>query len=220
MPTFYAPMEGYPGSRVGETYFTTTGGPSYSDTQPLYGTTSGFFTQNTKISRSSTFTGTIWLQGYTKIASLQANTGVWLGQLAPYSLQGLVARSNGGGNAVTFALAIAYFDINFQGESVTTHPVGAGAAWFRWQYRNGPTSSSYYIFTGDNINGVTPNITATTSASGYYNANGGAVSFNDGYLLPTVETIYYDNLVVSDTEPPAVAPPFIPHSSVRMINGL
>lgn len=220
MPTLYAPMEGYAGSRVGETFFETTGVPTYSSTYIQYGTTSGVFTNSQQLQKASFSGSDIWFQGYTKIASMTGGAGMWLGAVAPYSIQGLVATANAGGTAVTFAHASAFYSVGYVNVSTTTHPIGASAAWFRWQYRNGPSSSTYNIFTGANIYGATPNITATTSVSGYYGSGGGQVSFPNSYLVSTSFTAYYDNVVISDTEPAVANPPFIPHSSVGMINGL
>jgi hypothetical protein len=219
MPTFYAPMEGYSGSKIGETYFTTTGSPTYSSTYAQYGTTSGVFSVNQQIARS-VGGATIWMQGYTKITAIAGGAAFWLGAIAPYSIQGLVVRANAGGTAVTFAHAFAFYDVSYNSASVTTHPVGAGAAWFRWQYRNGPSSSTYNIFTGGNINGATANITATTSAANFYGTGGGQASVPNSYLNATTFTAYYDNVVVSTEEPPVADPSFIPHSSVGMINAI
>jgi hypothetical protein len=161
------------------------------------------------------------LQGYTKISAIAGNQGFWLGAIAPYNITGLVVRANAGGTTVTFAFANALYSIDYQNTSVTTHPVGAGSAWFRWQYRNGPSSSTYNIFTGTNINGASPNITATTTTSGgYFGANGGQVSFPSSYLNATTFTAYYDNLVTSNDQPPVADPSFIPHSSVGIINAI
>ena len=220
MPTHYAPMEGYSGSKIGETFFTTTLSPTYSDTYVQYGTTSGVFTASQQINKASFSGSTVWLQGYTKITSMAASSGMWLGAIAPYSIMGLVATANGGGTAVTFAHANAFYDTTYQNISASTVSIGAGSAWFRWQYRNGPSSSTYNIFTGGNINGASPNITATTTAANFYGSGGGQISFPNSYLVSTTFTAYYDNLVVSSEEPPAVAPPFIPHSSAGMINGV
>ena len=220
MPTLYAPMEGYSGSKIGETFFTTTGSPTYSDTYAQYGTTSGVFTVSQQIQKSSFSGSDIWLQGYTKITSMTANSGMWLGAVAPYSIMGLVVTANGGGTAVTFAHASAFYDATYQNISASTVSIGAGSAWFRWQYRNGPSSSTYNIFTGDNINGANPNITATTTAATFYGSGGGQISFPNSYLVSTDFTAYYDNVVISTTEPPVANPPFIPHSSVGMINGI
>ena len=222
MAVYYAPMEGYSGSKIGERYFTTTGSPTYSSTYAQYGTTSGVFTNSQSLGRSPGAIGgtTTWLQGYTKIAALTANAGVWLGTMTPYDITGLVATANAGGTAVTFAHANAYAATAYQNISTTTHPIGAGAAWFRWQYRNGPSSSTYNIFTGANINGATPNITATTSVANYFGDGGANSSFNFRHEGVGSHTVYYDNLVVSDTQPPVANPSYVPFSSVGMINGL
>ena len=222
MPTYYAPMEGYAGSKVGERYFTIVGSPTYSSTYAQYGTTSGLFTSGAQLTRTGIGGTTTWLQGYTKIAGLSANTGFWLGGMLPYDITGLVVTANAGATAVTFAFGEAYYSVGYQNVSTTTHPIGAGAAWFRWQYRNGPTSSTYNIFTGANINGASPNITATTTASTYFGANSSTSFFVHNYLTIGAGsfTAYFDNLVVSDTQPSATAPSYVPFSSVGMINAV
>jgi len=222
MATFYAPMEGYSGSKIGERYFTTSGSPTYSSTYSQYGTTSGVFTNSQYLVRSPGGIGgtTTWFQGYTKIAALTANAGVWLATMTPYDITGLVATANGGGTAVTFAHANAFYSTTYVNVSTTTHPIGAGAAWFRWQYRNGPTDSTYNIFIGANINGATPDITATTSAANYFGSGGAAHSFNYRHEGAGTHTVYYDNLVTSGTQPPVADPSYVPFSSVGMINGL